>query len=152
MPGAPGHTLLVLGMMTRTEALFWVVDPALAQAPTLGQYTRIPPKLAFTLVGLEYGDFSAEFWDTYTGKPFAKQKLTTDKGRLKLTLPESEKDVACKLKFLGKVETPGIVLQVDDQRAALKLGAQADTRTQENRPEAKPAAPAPSPGQTETKK
>ena len=152
MPGAPGRTLLVLGMMTSTEAMFWVTDPALAQAPTLGQYTRIPPKLSFLFVGLENGDFSAEFWDTYTGKPFAKQKLTTDKGRLKLTLPEAQKDIACKLKFLGKVEAPGIVLQLDDQRASLKLGAKPDARTQENRPEAKAAQPTPSAPITPTKK
>jgi len=36
-------------------------------------------------------------------------------------------------RYLGKVETPGVVLQLDDQRAALKLGAQPDARTQENR-------------------
>ncbi len=152
MPGAPGRTLLVLGMMTKSEAMFWVVDPVLAQTPSLGQYTRIPPKLGFWFVGLEPGDYTAEFWDTYQGKVFTSQKLSTDKGRLKLELPEAQKDIACKLKFSGKLETPGVVLQVDEQKAAVKLGAKPDERTHEGRPTPKDAAKPPEPQKAEAKK
>jgi hypothetical protein len=111
----------------------------LAQTPSLGQYTRIPPKLAFWVVGLERGDYSVEFWDTYQGKSFATQEITTANGRIKLALPEAQKDIACKIKFLGKLESPAVVLQVDEPRAAIKLGAKPDERTKENRQDAKGA-------------
>lgn len=137
LPGSPGHTLLVLGMMTKTEALFWVVDPTIIQALSLGQFTRIPPRTGFVFVGMEHGEYSVEFWDTYKGTVIGGKSLVSDKGRLKLTLPVSDRDIACKLKFLGKVEPPGVVLQVDEQRAAIKLGTNPDERTKP-RPPSKP--------------
>ncbi len=59
---------------------------------------RVVKDIAVTMPGVQDGDYTVEWWDTYTGKIFKEEPITAKGGELTILSPPFDKDVACKIR------------------------------------------------------
>ncbi len=91
--------VLAFGVAARDEALVWLLDRA-CNWPA-GAMNDDPPKVTdagTTLTGLDDGKWSVQWWDTLEGKCIASREVTAQNGRLQLTAPPFQVDIAARLK------------------------------------------------------
>ena len=114
IPLTGGKKLEVQGLLCKTELLLWIYDPAKIESAGSPDYTHIPAGTYLWLVGMAEGEYDIEFWDTYKGCRIEDLSKRSDRGRLKIVFPEAERDMACKVKFRGRLAEPALRLKVDE--------------------------------------
>jgi hypothetical protein len=76
----------VLGMRGRGLAFLYLRNPAVAGGEQL------------SLAKMEKGTHSVEWWNTWTGEIVTREDVATADGVLRLSVPRSDRDLACKIR------------------------------------------------------
>jgi len=105
--------LEAVGLLAQTELLLWVYDPDRIQRYDVPDRSFIPGGTYFWLVGMPDGEYDIEFWNPYEGKIVHKLTRKSCGGRVQIVFPESKCDMACKVKFKGRLVSPALVKEVD---------------------------------------
>ncbi len=94
-----GGKVRPFGVASGREALVWLLDPAF-DWPAGAKDDRPTPVAGAraVLAGLEDGRYRVEWWDTAAGKPLGRSGAESRSGRLVLTAPAFEVDIAGRLK------------------------------------------------------
>jgi hypothetical protein len=88
----------VVGLANSDSALLWIQNKANTWWNVLEGFEIAPlPPARITVADLAGGEYTVEWWDTYTGAPVCTQKVNAEAGRLILTTPEIPRDAACKV-------------------------------------------------------
>ncbi|MFW7379646.1 MAG: DUF5060 domain-containing protein [Oligoflexus sp.] len=92
--------LEILGLKGDDKSWYWICD-------SKGKhFTKRSEPLEFNKVEVELGDYSTgrykiEFWDTYRGEVREAKLIDHSRGKLKVTLPRFQNDLALKVKRVG---------------------------------------------------
>jgi hypothetical protein len=81
-----GQSDPMLGMRGKGFAFLYIMEPAFARGRKL------------SIANMPDGIYGIEWWNTWTGKVILKEEVKTDGGALLLRVPESERDIACKMR------------------------------------------------------
>ncbi|MBU1078580.1 MAG: DUF5060 domain-containing protein [Spirochaetes bacterium] len=90
-------TLELLGLQDKNFIMFWVCDRKGMKYKDREAPLNIM-NVKVTIKDMEKGNYSVEFWDTYTGKVMKKISLNVNGKILDLKLPDFKNDMACKIK------------------------------------------------------
>ena len=95
---APQGYLRARALRSDRHATIWVYHPRIIRS-----LEGIPPVdgARLDLPDMAPGRYRVEFWNTYTGKPIARQDLATDGHTLRIQLPTVQNDMALKIKPAG---------------------------------------------------
>jgi len=89
----------VWSVATRTEALVWLLDPAMNWPEGAQTDSPSPVTGAEVIVeGIEDGVYDVEWWDTREGRPIAGDEARCEGGRCALAPPEFQVDVAARVR------------------------------------------------------
>ncbi|NQU41782.1 DUF5060 domain-containing protein [bacterium] len=101
--GRDDKTLEAIGMQNTVSARIWLYDPLLYRLDTPGAFAsseeRTVPPEPVVLDGLQPGEYTVEFWDTWEGKPIHDQTLRIRHkgGGFRFQAPKFERDLAVKI-------------------------------------------------------
>jgi len=95
----PGDDPRCVGLLGPDRAYLWVADPQATwwRVGIEGQRPPVTHRKQIELEGLQAGRYTAEWWDTHTGKVGARAELAHRGGALSLPIPDFTADIACKL-------------------------------------------------------
>lgn len=94
-------TASIRGLLSPSVAYLWIFDEEPILKPGLAGRPLLAAGAKLELEGLLGGQFRVEVWDTHECKILQESTVTTEDGRITVTLPESDKDLAVKLKKVG---------------------------------------------------
>ncbi len=90
--------LRAFGLTGRNATLLWIQNKQSTWGnDRLGKQPPAVEGAEAEVSGLTAGDYMIEWWDTYDGKVSYSETATAEAGRLRLTVPPLERDVACKI-------------------------------------------------------
>jgi hypothetical protein len=91
--------LLVCGMKYKSGAVLWLQnrDSDWKNHAEGGKVAKVDP-CRLELQGLPDGKYTLEWWETWKGSPTKTETVQVKGGKLPLSLPEIETDVAVKVK------------------------------------------------------
>ncbi len=92
LPAVEGY-----GLATATRAYFWLHDRAYQPDYALGNGTITGTNLLIN--NLQDGTYTVIWYNTYTGEIISQIIQTTSGGKLSLTIPAFQKDIALKIRF-----------------------------------------------------
>jgi Cellulase (glycosyl hydrolase family 5) len=102
---AGGRQPLITGLRTDQEVMVWIADPGNSwynRAVKAYKPARIT-KAAFTVDGLQPGQYQITWWDTYAGKEKTSSRQLTDAaGSLRVRVPAFSRDVAARIKLIKR--------------------------------------------------
>jgi len=92
--------LLACGMKSDEVAVLWVQNlrSSWFNHAGNGEVGKVDPSV-ITLSGLPDGEYTMQWWDTWKGNPRGTDQATVENGKLILSMPELETDVALKMGF-----------------------------------------------------
>lgn len=99
IPASATRGLRVVGLSGKDQAYFWVQNPEATWWNLVVEGRRPEPIRDATVEirSLADGNYRAEWWDTYSGKPVAKTPVQSQEGTVRLTVPAIARDTACKV-------------------------------------------------------
>lgn len=91
--------LLACGMKSDEVAVLWVQNlrSSWFNHAGNGEVGKVDPSV-ITLSGLPDGEYTMQWWDTWKGNPRGTDQATVENGKLILSMPELETDVALKIR------------------------------------------------------
>ncbi len=96
-----GSEIAVRGLLNNHACYLWLHRPAGGRPPKAPGPVLIPPEKEFALSGMLGGKYLLTVMDTATGRILRRSVLTCELGRLTVSLPRSEGDVAVKIEYQG---------------------------------------------------
>lgn len=94
--------LRVLGIGDDAAALLWIQNKDNTwYRRSLGKEPREVAPTRLTFSGLRDGNYTVEWWDTYSGVVTATQPVRVVNGKVTLNVPAVKTDVACKFKMIN---------------------------------------------------
>jgi hypothetical protein len=97
---APDGRFRWIGYQGKDRVYLWMAD---SQATWWNQVIneKQPASIegdTITILGLQSGDYSLEWWDTYEGKIIRSEDVSFTKGPVQITVPSFRRDIACKIR------------------------------------------------------
>jgi hypothetical protein len=92
-------SILPFGVAARDEALVWILDRACDWPDgAMEAQPKAVAGVSLTLAGVDSGPWSLEWWNTLTGERVGAGEITAESGRLQITPPAFQVDIAGRLK------------------------------------------------------
>lgn len=88
-----------LGLVIGAESLFWMQNKDSNWRNTFDK--KDPPEITgayFEIPDLEDGEYTIEWWNTYSGEVIARRKAQGAGKKLTVEVPDFSRDIACKIK------------------------------------------------------
>ncbi|MEW5758270.1 MAG: hypothetical protein AB1755_02195 [Candidatus Omnitrophota bacterium] len=87
------------GLMIDKEIIIWVRNKEFNWKNDIKGVKPISiDNASFTILDIEDGSYSIEWWDTFEGEIFLRDNIFADDGKLNILIPSFSKDCACKIK------------------------------------------------------
>jgi len=96
---ASPNKLHVVGLQGQNRAYLWLFNTEASWDKIVVE--KVTPRevkgATVELSGLAAGSYRVQWWDTYAGKPIGQSVVKPTGGKLKLTAPPFDRDIACKI-------------------------------------------------------